>query len=248
MAGRSIPVKWYAERSWDDWLRQLRFATAIEQRYQAFLALTQLGPADKVAPVTVELLTDPTAELQAAALRWWQSPDVDATGDHAVTVKAHAVKLLTAEDPDVQLEAAATLIHFQSGHAAAASTLLELAHRDDLEPLTIARLAKLIAPLTAHVDVTAPLLGRWLGDDHGEVREAAATALASLGAEATLQVTTLITALDDEEPVVREQAALALGRIGMTSLNIVEALTMALSDDDVEVANVARAALELLKK
>ncbi len=248
MAGRSLPVKWYAERSWDDWLRQLRFGTEIEQRYQAFLALTQLGPADKVAPVTIELLSDPTAELQAAALRWWQSPSADSEGEQAGTVRNHAEKLLAASDPDVQLEAAATLVHFQSEHPAAASTLLDLARRDDLESLTIARLAKLIAPLTTQVDITVPLLGKWLSDDHGEVREAAATALAVLGPEATLQVTTLITALDDEEPVVREQAALALGRMGMASLNIVEALTIASNDDDVEVANVARAALESLKK
>ncbi len=248
MSGRSIPVKWYAEQSWDDWQRQLRFATAIEQRYQAFLALTQLGPADKVAPVTIELLTDATAELQAAALRWWQMADVVAAGQDLTTVQAHAETLLTADDPDVKLEAAAMLTRFRPDHAAAATTLLDLARRDDLEPLTIASLAKFIAPLTTHVDATVPLLGRWLSNDHGEVREAAATALASLGPEATPQVTALITALDDEEPVVREQAALALGRIGMTSLSIVEALTMASNDDDVEVANVARAALESLKK
>lgn len=247
MSGRSIPVKWYAEQSWEDWLRQLRFATAIEQRYQAFLALTQLGPGDKVAPVTIELLTDTTAELQAAALRWWQTADVVTLGEHLAAVQTHAEQSLASDDPDVKLEAAAMLTRFQPDHAAAATTLLDLAGRDDLEPLTIASLAKLIAPLTTHVDVTVPLLGRWLSNDHGEVRESAATALATLGPEAAPQVTALITALDDEEPVVREQAALALGRIGMRSLNIVEALTVASSDEDVEVANVARAALESLK-
>ena len=248
MSGRSIPVKWYAERSWDDWQRQLRFATTIEQRYQAFLALTQIGPADKIAPVTVELLADPEPELQAAALRWWQSPGCEMLIEHLATVQSNAETQLTSDDPDVRLEAAATLNCLQPNHDVAASTLLELAQRDDLEPLTIARLAKLIAPLTAHVDVTVPLLGKWLGNDHGEVRESAATALAALGPAATPQITALITALDDEEPVVREQAALALGRIGMTSLNIVEALTMASNDEDIEVANVARAALESLKK
>lgn len=248
MSGRSIPVKWYAEQSWDDWQRQLRFNTGIEQRYQAFLALTQLGPADKVAAVTVELLTDPAADLQAAALRWWQTADEIVADEHAKTVQDHAEKLLAADDPDVRLEAAATLVRFEPQHPDAAGTLLELARRDDLEPLTMAQLAKLMGSLATHADVTVPLLGQWLRCDHGEVREAAATALATLGPEATPQVTELITALDDEEPVVREQAALALGRIGLTSLNIVEALTMAMNDEDTEVANIARAALESLKK
>jgi HEAT repeat protein len=247
MTGRSIPVKWYAEQSWDDWQRQLRFGTGIEQRYQAFLALTQLGPAEKVAAMTVELLEDSTAELQAAALRWWQTADA-VPADSLAAVRSHAEKLLAADDPDVRLEAAATLVRYEPHQSAAAMTLLELAQRDDLEPLTMAQLAKLMAVLSGQTDVTVPLLGKWMGCDHGEVREAAATALASLGSDATPQITTLITALDDEEPVVREQAALALGLIGMTSLNIVEALTMASNDEDTEVANVARAALESLKK
>ncbi len=248
MTGRSIPVKWYAEQSWDDWLRQLRFGTGIELRYQAFLALTQMGPVDKVAAVTVELLADTAADLQAAALRWWQTADETLSDGHRAVVQTHAEKLLVADDPDVRLEAAATLVRFQPQHPVAAATLLELAQRDDLEPLTMAQLAKLIAGLSNQVDVIVPLLGKWLSCDHGEVREAAATALASLGPGATPQVTALITALDDEEPVVREQAALALGRIGMTSLNIIEALTIASNDDDTEVANVARAALESLRK
>lgn len=248
MTGRSIPVKWYAEQSWDDWQRQLRFGTSIEQRYQAFLALTQMGPAEKVAAVTVELLSDSAADLQAAALRWWQTAEESLINNHRADVQSQAEKLLVSNDPDVRLEAAATVIHFDPQHPTAATTLLELAQRDDLEPLTMAQLAKLLAALPSNVEVTVPLLGKWLSCDHGEVREAAATSLAALGPDATPQVTTLITALDDEEPLVREQAALALGRIGMTSLNIVEALTAASNDDDVEVANVARSALESLKR
>lgn len=248
MTGRSIPVNWYAEQSWDDWLRQLRFGAGIEPRYQAFLALTQLGPAEKVSLITVELLSDSATDLQAAALRWWQTAAQTLIDDHRAEVQKHAEKLLDSSDPDVRLEAAATLVHFRPQHGSAAKTLLELAQRDDLEPLTMAQLARLLATLTSQTEVTVPLLGKWLSCDHGEVREAAATALATLGPDATPQVTALITALDDEEPVVREQAALALGRIGMTSLNIVEALTIASNDDDTEVANVARAALESLKK
>lgn len=248
MTGRSIPVKWYAEQSWDDWLRQLRFGTGIEPRYRAFLALTQMGPADKVAPVTLELLADPAADLQAAALRWWQTADAVLADAHRADVHTLAEKLLASDDPDVRLEAATTLVHFHPQHAGAAETVLELAQRDDLEPLTMAQLAKLMATLSSRVDVTVPLLGKWLSCDHGEVREAAAISLATLGPDATPQVTALITALDDEEPVVREQAALALGRIGLTSLNIVEALMVASNDDDAEVANVAREALESLRK
>lgn len=247
MTGRSIPVNWYAEQSWDDWLRQLRFGAGIEPRYQAFLALTQLGPAEKVSVITMELLTDAATDLQAAALRWWQTAAQTLIDDHRAEVQTHAERLLDSSDPDVRLEAAATLVRFQPRHTGAAETLLELAQRDDLEPLTMAQLAKHFAALSSHVAMTVPLLGKWLSCDQGEVREAAATALAALGPDATPQITTLITALDDEEPVVREQAALALGRIGMTSLNIVEALTIASNDDDAEVANVARAALDSLK-
>lgn len=252
MTGRSIPVKWYAEQSWDDWLRQLRFGTGIEQRYQAFLALTQLGPRTRVAPISLELLNDSEPEMQAAALRWWQTLYVRDRGEdvaqEAKSMQTHAEKLLRADDPDVRLESAASLIIYDSGHAGAAETFIELMQRADAEPLTRVQMAKTASLLLDHSEVVVPLLGKWLADEHPEVREAAAKSLSVMGNLPASQLPVLLAALEDEEPFVRELVAVTIGNIGIISPEIRERLLVTANDEDPEVARIAQVVLNQLTK
>lgn len=246
-----MPLQWFAAKPWEAWETQLATGMSADDRYQAFLALTQLGTPEQIAQLTASLFHDAAPELRAAALRWWQrltleeAASVLESSEPAVT--AAALAALADDDPDVRLEAVATLARWQPQHRLRLAVLDELLHRDDLEPMTMARLARLCTPLVTPSDRIVPVLQRWLSDDHAEVREAAVMTLATFGPAAASALSELLSALDDEEPLVREHAARALGNIGQGTAEVIGQLAAATQDEDPECAAAASTALRRLQ-
>ncbi len=231
--------QWYAEQTPAAWREQLAAAGPIETRFRAWLALSQLLPPVECALLAVELLGDPEAELRAAAARWWQRTDLE-------TPTAALFSLLNDVDPDVRLEAAATLEAEAATAPERTAVVLALLQRDDLEPLTQVRVARLARPCVGAAAVVLPILGRWLSEGNGELREAVATTLVEWGAQTMLLHSQLTAAIEDEEPLVREAAAKTVGQWTAVAEETIAALRTAVDDEDPEVAQAAQVALAAL--
>lgn len=168
-------AKWYAEQTPAEWRAQLATAGPVETRFRAWLALSQLLPPVDCASLAVELLGDSDAELRAAAARWWQRSDIEQPA-------TALLNLLHDADPDVRLEAAATLETMALTVPERTAVVLAMLQRDDLEPLTQSRVARLARPCVGAAEIVLPVLGHWLSEGNAELREAVATTLVEWGA------------------------------------------------------------------
>ncbi|MBI1348107.1 hypothetical protein GC163_17675 [bacterium] len=244
---RDIPLNPYASRSVAEWRSVLGSAAAIEERYRAFVALTELLPPGDVLGDVASLLNSTDSELQATAANWLgrqlvRSPEF-IPSTQAEPIRLALQPLLTSEDPDVQLAAVRAMCRLDAGSIALATALGVLLSRDDIQPTSQVVLADVCGVLTGQAAVTVPTLQEWLSAEQADVREATAAALLQLEAAAAPAIAELTTALDDEEPLVREYAAKALGNIGPLPSSSREALLTACDDEDEIVAAAARATL-----
>lgn len=246
---RELPLNPYASEPLSIWEARLSASGSAEERFRAFAALTQLAAIDDACEHAVRLSVDADAELRAAATRWLSNAvrsgrvESELASQRETLVKCLHHSLNDA-DPDVQLEAARGLVRLVPDCPHLAEVVCELLVRSEAQSTTQATLAELCGWLPVAADQTLPVLGTWLSAESGEVREAAAAALARLGARSAPLEAALVAALDDEEPIVREQAAVALGQLPALSEISRTALQGASVDEDEAVASAARSALE----
>jgi HEAT repeat protein len=246
----------YGSRSLPEWIAILDSPAAIEARYVAFAAVASLGKMADVQPWAERLCGDASADLRAAAIRWWakQAAQSDATDALRSAAVAHLRAAWSDADPDVQVEAVVAFQQLQPAATDHASVVWNLAQRNDAEPLTQARLARLLGRIPSLGNDALFRLTTWLQSEQTDLREAAAAAIAEWLSHAPGQpvpaavAEALITATDDEEPLVRESAALALGHIRPITPAITAALTVAAEDEDSQVAQAAQEALRLSTK
>ncbi len=244
---RKLPANPYASQPVEAWLIQLQSSAGLEERYRAFIAVTELLEPARVLDVACQTLADPAGDLRAAAATWIavalqrQRLLLDAAGTEAVT--AALSPLLQDGDPDVQLAAARGLGSLAPQLPALVLTLVTLIDRDDSQPTSQAVLADLCGRVPAVGVQCLTRLRQWLSADQADVREATAAALVRLGAVAVAAIPELVVALDDEEPFVRESAAVALGQVGPLPIDAIEALRVAAADEDEIVAQAAQRSL-----
>jgi|GEM_PF-3106190 len=244
---RELPLNPYASRSVAEWRSVLGSAASIEDRYRAFVALTEsLSPGDVLGDVT-RLLSSSDPELQASAANWLGRQLVRAPGlissEPTEQVTAALQTLLTSDDPDVQLAAVRAMCRIDANSPELHQAMTALLSRDDIQPTSQVVLAEVCGVLTTRAEISVPALRQWLSAEQADVREATAAALSQLGAAAAPAVAELTTALDDEEPLVRESAAKALGNIGPLPPSTIEALQATCEDEDELVAAAAKATL-----
>lgn len=244
---RELPLNPYAARSVAEWRPLMGSAASIEERYRAFVALTELLPPLDVLSDVISLLTSPDAELQATAANWLGRQLVRSPGlipvEQAEQVAAALQPLLTSDDPDVQLAAVRAMCRIDTEVSSLHTTLNALLARDDIQPTSQVVLAEVCGVLIGQAAVTVPTLRKWLSAEQADVREATAAALFLLGTAAGAAVAELTTALEDEEPLVREYAAKALGNLGPLPVATIEALQAACEDEDELVAAAAKASM-----
>lgn len=247
MAPRRLPANPYASQPAETWLAQLRSNAGLEERYRAFVALTELLEPARLLDVVCQTLADPAGDLRAAAASWIavslrrQRLILDAAAIDAVT--AALTPLLDDCDPDVQLAAARGLAYLAPQLPALVSTLISLMERGDLQPTSQTLLAELCGQVPNVGNQCTTQLRQWLSAEQADVREASAAALVRLGATAVGAIPELVIALEDEEPLVRESAAIALGQVGPLPVDAVEALRDAATDEDEIVAQAAQRSL-----
>jgi HEAT repeat protein len=94
----------------------------------------------------------------------------------------------------------------------------------------------------------APLLLPCLSDSAGEVRAAAALALARIGADQPGVVEGLILLLNDPNPEARTNAGIALSARGPAAISALPALRAMQTDQDPWVAKIAKAAIDWIEK
>lgn len=244
---RDLPLNPYATRSVTEWRSVLESAAAIEDRYRAFVALTELLPPGDVLSDVTSLLQSTDPELQATAANWLGRQLARSQGvipkEQVEPITSALLPLLASEDPDVQLAAVRAMCRIDIASSELATALGMLLSRDDIQPTSQVVLAEVCGILKDQAAVTLPTLRRWLSAEQADVREATAAALLNLGDSARPAHEELITALDDVEPLVRESAAKALGNIGPLPPSTIEALQAACDDEDELVAAAAKASL-----
>lgn len=254
MAGarRSIPLNPYASETVETWRERLARETGLENRYRAFVALTQLQPPAQAWPDVATALKDSEGDIKAASAYWL------ATGleRHTFTTNDVPVELITAlegrvldEDPDVQLAAANALSWLKPTSPSLVPLIVGLLQRDDLLPGSQSLLAQLCGRLPAAGTQALDRLRAFLQSaEQAEVREAAAQALVRLGPVALPALPELLQGTTDEEPLVRELSAVALGQLGQSTVEVLSALEVAAADEDTQVAEAAQKALSTLRR
>ncbi len=246
MARRSLAVNPYACESVETWLSRLEFAPSLEDRFQAFTALSQLQPPGAICELAARLLADREPELRAAAAHWiagacdrGRLSPTDVPADLAGKLTAR----LTESDPEVQLACLRALSRLGAPAAALEPVITRLIGSDAAEPTSIVMLAELCRRVPDAGRRNLAALRRWLVAEQADVREGAALSLLGLGADGVDALPEWLQAIDDEEPLVRETAARALGRFVATHPEVRAALDGAVTDADPGVAAAAREAL-----
>ncbi len=241
---RRLPVNPYSSQPVAAWQEQLKSGRSLEDRYRAFVALTELQETAETLHLLPEVLQDAAGDLRAAAANWVavglsrQRITVEAatTG----TLVPALIPLLQDADPDVQLAAVRALSHLQPELPELVVVITTLLNRDDIQPTSQVILAEVCGRLPSLWEACLPRLRQFLSADQGDVREAAAIAISRMGTQARPALPELTTALDDEEPVVRESAAIALGQLAPLPPEAKTALQSATEDEDEGVAEAAK--------
>ena len=232
----------------EGWITQLQQAAQAEDRLRALQAIGSLANPAEIAQSAANSLQDADPMLRALAAKLL----ANAPSPLATETAARLEFLLNDPDPDVQFEAARTLIRKNSAKdSRAIPTLLAFLDEAETQPLMVASIINLLAANSpiAGLNTTdlLPRLQQRIEHDRGEVREAVAIAFAKWPALCQSLVDQLLPLLDDSEPVVREKIAEAFGQAGLTDQKIQSALKIATQDEDTEVARVATEALQRLQ-
>lgn len=246
MARRPLAVNPYVSDTVETWLSRLEFAPSLEQRYQAFTALSQLQPPAAVCALAARLLEDREGELRAAAAHWlavacdrgWLNP-----ADVAADLAGQLTARLSESDPEVQLACLRALSRLGAPAESLEPIITRMIADDEAEPTSMVILADLCRRVPDAGRRNLAALRRWLVAEQADLREGAALALLSLGADGVEALPEWLLAIDDEEPLVRETAARALGLFVGTHPEVRAALEEAVTDADPGVAAAAREAL-----
>ncbi|OYW24962.1 MAG: hypothetical protein B7Z55_00690 [Planctomycetales bacterium 12-60-4] len=242
-----MPANPYAAHPVETWLARLQSSAGLEERYRAFVAVTELLEPEQAFEVVRQTLADRDGDLRAAAANWIalgvqrQRLALDDSATAALTTALSA--RLDDDDPDVQLAAARGLGWLAPQSPELSAAIVRLVERDDSHPTSQVALAELCGRVSSAAEPCLPWLRRWLSAEQADVREAAAVALARLGTTAAAAMPELVTALEDDEPFVRESAAVALGQLRPLPTEAVEALRIAAADEDEIVARAAQVSL-----
>jgi HEAT repeat protein len=209
-------------------------------RWHASFALGKIGPP--AVPPLRHLLQSSDSRTAAAALdslEWIGPGAKEAQGD---------VEKLAAETPSpyLQLACATALVKLTDDSAIARPILVQVLEKGepDLRKGCIQRIAGLGASGPEYGDC----LLRACGDPSGEVRGAAALALAAVMEDPSTAVPALTNLLSDPESEVRANAAMGLARYGAAASSALPLLREMQQAPDERPAAVARAAIEKIER
>lgn len=232
----------------ETWVERLGAGATVEQRYRAFLAISELAEPLGVYPHAIALLNDVQGELRAVAAHWMataiDTQRLQLTAAEQAQLGQRLLGHLQDPDPDVRLAIARCLAYVEPTSPALADVISELLKDDEAHSSSLAELAKLCARVPAASERNLPRLQQLLAAEQAEVREAASLVFARHADAARSSVPQLVIALDDEEPVVREHAARALGFVNPLPADAQLALEEATRDEDEQVAAAARSSLQ----
>jgi HEAT repeat protein len=207
--------------------------------WHASFALGKIGPA-AVPPLRL-LLQSSDSRIVAAALdslEWIGPGAKEAQGD---------VEKLAAETPSptLRLACATALVKLTDDAAIAQPILVQVLEKGEagLRKGCIQRIAGMGASGGEYGDC----LLRACGDPSGEVRAAAALALATVMEDPSAAVPALTELLSDPEPEVRANAAMGLARYGSASASALPRLREMQQGPDERPAAVAGAAIEKIE-
>jgi HEAT repeat protein len=224
-------------------------------KYQAAMALAVMGPLGRsaVPKLARNINNSQSWEIRKAVCHALGRVGFDETGSADLAALKAVVDAVDDYSKEVRMEALQSLVNLgppSSGNVSTLKTLLERRMKLDKDPSAViwVRVALMRLDDKAVNDANLTIIAKQMKDKDLDIRVQAARALGYIGLAAKSKVPDLIEALKDEEALMVSQACWSLDRMGAEAEKALPSLETLLTHKDSNVRDIAKAAIEDIKK